>query len=322
MNRSAGHQPDWLPVGTARGQDRDFPAMALALLPCLLETVTVLDADGSIVTTTADLTGAIGYTHGWQGRVPFDLIHPDDRERVTGVFAQCLAESGSRFGGTFRLFHADGSLVHVEAVLYNRLDDPVVEGLVLATRNITELIEAQELLRQAVAALDHQASHDHVTGLPNRSALTRHLLESMASSRRDTELVVMYLDLDNFKAVNDSQGHGVGDEVLKIVALRLTGAIRRSDFVARIGGDEFVIVNHGPTATDNWPVTAERITTRLAEAILLGGTSWTMTASVGIVSAPCPMDPDALIQKADAAMYQAKRQGGHQHHFEQLGGPD
>ena len=310
--------PDWLPLGRAQGQTRDFPAMALALLPCLLETVNVLDVDGSIIASTADLTGALGYAQGWQGRVPFDLIHPDDRDRVASVFAQCVNEPGSSFSGQFRLYDATGKLVHVEAVIHNLLDQPAVAGLVVTSRNITSLVEAQESLRQAVEALDHQASYDYLTDLPNRAALIRHLETLLVPRRSDPSLIAMYVDLDEFKAINDTHGHHVGDEVLKVVAQRLTGAIRKSDFVARIGGDEFLVINHGRGTTPNWTITADRIRSAINDDIRLDELTLRVTASVGVVAAHGPASATEILRQADIAMYRAKDLGRDQYHFEEI----
>lgn len=311
-------QPDWLPLGRAHGQTRDFPAMALALLPYLLETVNVFDVDGSIIASTADLSGILGYAHGWQGRIPFDLIHPDDRDRVATVFAQCASQPNSSFSGQFRLYHADGSLVHVEAVIHNLLHDPAVGGLVLTTRNITSLVETEESLRQAIGALDYQASHDYLTDLPNRAALIRHLEDLLVTGRAETALVAMYVDLDDFKVINDTHGHHVGDAVLKVMARRLSGAIRKSDFVARIGGDEFLVINHGRNAASHWAITAERIRTALNAPIRIDDLTLTATASVGVVAANGPTSPTDILRQADIAMYRAKSAGRDQYYFEEI----
>ena len=164
--------------------------------------------------------------------------------------------------------------------------------------------------RQAEAQIEHMAHHDALTDLPNRSALRTHLEQALRYNPRGKLLSVMFLDLDNFKGINDTLGHQMGDELIKIVALRLPSCMRSSDMVARLGGDEFVIVS---TALDQ-PSEAAVLATRIREALLkpldLHDNQVTVDTSIGISIYPCDGDDaEQLLKNADLALYSAKGSG-------------
>ncbi len=155
----------------------------------------------------------------------------------------------------------------------------------------------------------HDARHDALTGLPNRAELFRVLDESIIDARRDEMVLgVLFLDLDRFKIVNDSMGHEVGDELLKIVAERLRSTIRSTDVVARLGGDEFVVVCRDLMSPDSVVAMAEQILRRFSDPVALNGQDHRIGTSIGISIAK-PGDhrwADDLVRDADAAMYRAK----------------
>jgi diguanylate cyclase (GGDEF)-like protein len=168
--------------------------------------------------------------------------------------------------------------------------------------------------RQAERALAFQALHDSLTGLPNRSLLLDRLRTALARSARTTDNVcVMLIDLDGFKQVNDTLGHGVGDELLQVISQRLVDTMRDADSVARLGGDEFVIV--AETATDelNARIVADRVLEVLRQPVRVGDTELLVSGSVGLVVANAShdrtLDAGALLRKADIAMYRAKTSG-------------
>lgn len=173
-------------------------------------------------------------------------------------------------------------------------------GWVATMEDITESNSAE-------AQLAHQATHDPLTGLPNRALLEDRLLQAGARHVRNTgDLAVLYIDLDGFKDVNDSLGHHAGDEALRIVAHRLISIVRPSDTVARVGGDEFVIVLEGLGERRAEDLAAE-IVRQLAQPIALQGTTHHLGASVGLAVARPGEAPLEIIGRADAAMYQQKR---------------
>ncbi len=156
---------------------------------------------------------------------------------------------------------------------------------------------------------EHRAKHDPLTGLLNRSELFRQLDESLVdATANDLVLGVLFLDLDRFKAINDSLGHEVGDELLMIVADRLRSTVRSTDVVARLGGDEFVILCRGLLHGDSVVATARQILKRFREPISLNGKEHVVSTSIGVAIAKAGdnREPDALVSDADAAMYRAK----------------
>ncbi len=160
------------------------------------------------------------------------------------------------------------------------------------------------------AALAHQAMHDALTGLPNRSLLKDRLSFALARAQRSGATVaVLFLDVDRFKVINDSRGHSVGDELLRGIAVRLLGTVRPDDTVARFGGDEFVIVTEGAGPGDGPLALGSRVAQALAEPTDLDGTEVAITVSIGIATAGPVDDAESLLRDADAAMYRAKEAG-------------
>ncbi|MDD5248427.1 MAG: diguanylate cyclase [Rhodocyclaceae bacterium] len=170
------------------------------------------------------------------------------------------------------------------------------------------------------AAEDHMrflAQHDALTGLPNRNLLRERLLRAIPHAQRNgKKLAVIFLDLDGFKAVNDNFGHGAGDQMLRIVAQRLTDGVRGEDTVARLGGDEFILVLEELGGVDGIPGIVAKIVDAVAQPISFEGRKMNVATSVGISIYPDDgADPDELIKHADAAMYVAKEKGSNAFHF-------
>ena len=177
-------------------------------------------------------------------------------------------------------------------------------GVVVA-EDISERLRFEEQLA-------HQALHDALTGLANRTLFSDRLQHALAArSRRPSLLAVLFLDLDGFKLVNDSLGHGVGDQLLVTVAERLRDCVRGGDTVARFGGDEFLVLLDDVESPEHASETAERILTALAQPVALAGREVVVTASIGL-SVHRGSDaarPDELVREADIAMYSAKAAG-------------
>jgi diguanylate cyclase (GGDEF)-like protein len=174
-------------------------------------------------------------------------------------------------------------------------------------RNAESRAELEASSRQA----QHNSLHDALTGLPNRTLFVQRLDHAMLRARRSEKLVAVYfVDLDEFKLVNDAFGHHVGDELLVAVADRLGGAMRPGDTLARLSGDEFVILCEDLDDASSVEPLAARIEAALAESFVLTESEITVTASVGIAFAGLGEDvPERVLQEADAAMYQVKRRG-------------
>lgn len=182
---------------------------------------------------------------------------------------------------------------------------------------VVEVDRVGRALTHAARLLDaaqHEANHDALTGLANRSLFRQMVQQQLALARRNgTSVAVLYVDLDGFKEVNDTHGHGVGDLLLKEAAQRLRAAVRAGDLVARLGGDEFAVALVHPGQRGAAKVAA-KLVQALSEPFELGGLRVSVSASIGGASAPSspaeePADCDALLEQADAAMYQAKQSG-------------
>jgi diguanylate cyclase (GGDEF)-like protein len=171
-------------------------------------------------------------------------------------------------------------------------------------------MQLQDITARKQSELDlvHQALHDPLTGLANRALLNDRLIDGLATSRRHgAQLGVIFVDLDQFKVVNDSLGHGTGDELLRHAAARISDALQPGDTLARFGGDEFVVLCHDlPAHTEQ---VAERICEVLSEPWRLDNEELHITASLGIAFADAASTPDSLLRDADAALYRAKERG-------------
>ena len=182
-----------------------------------------------------------------------------------------------------------------------------IVGLIGITREINEI-------KRTELDLQHLATHDTLTGLPNRYLMMDRLSQVLARSKRaSTSFAVLFLDIDDFKAINDVHGHDVGDLVLQTMARQLVAIVRASDTVARIGGDEFVVVLEALAGHDAAPVVAAKIRARLARALTVQRIRVKATISIGISIYPDNGDdPEVLVRAADYAMYLAKRAGKNQ----------
>ena len=270
--------------------------------------VVVLGADGLIRYESPAVERILGRSpEAGIGKPGTTDIHPDDRAGVERRFAEVAAVGGAEAAFEFRARHADGSWRTLEAIGKNLLDDPAVGGIVVNYRDITERKALEEQLR-------HQAFHDVLTGLANRSLFRDRLGHALArASRGANPTAVLYLDIDDFKAVNDRFGHAEGDRLLVAVADRLRSATRAGDTVARLGGDEFAVIVEESDPTEA-QAAADRILAALRESFDLGDREATVRASIGIAIHDVDGgDADEVLRRADIAMYAAKARGGDGH---------
>lgn len=182
------------------------------------------------------------------------------------------------------------------------------EHLVVAAIHSQTMTEVAE---HATLQMSLKAERDFLTGLPNRALLADRLAQSITlAQRHGTRVVLMYLDLDNFKDINDSLGHSVGDQLLQSIAKRLERCLRHSDTVSRHGGDEFVVLLGEVRALQDVDLAAEKLIKAMAEPHLIGSHRLNVTLSIGISLYPDDGDAaDAILTNADTAMYHAKRGG-------------
>jgi diguanylate cyclase (GGDEF)-like protein/PAS domain S-box-containing protein len=178
-------------------------------------------------------------------------------------------------------------------------------------RDLSERKKAQSQLLANQQRLDKLANHDHLTGLPNRLFLQAHLPQAIARCQESsTMLAVLFLDLDRFKHINDSRGHEVGDKLLQEIAKRVRAAVRPSDVVIRMGGDEFVVVLHKVNAPDEVAIAATRINEVLSAPVMIDGRALVATVSIGVSMFPRDgATMGELLKHSDTAMYQAKDLG-------------
>jgi len=239
------------------------------------------------------------------GKDFFAFVVADEGEQVRAKHFQVLEELGQIRDINYHLLCADDSIIEV-AVTEVTLRD--AEG------NLTESLAVLNDLtthRAAEERIERLAYFDTLTGLPNRALMNDRIIQAIAQARRENRQVgVFFLDLDRFKLINDTQGHAVGDLVLRSVAQRLKKIIRRGDTFARLGGDEFVIIQADPNHDPNFTIMGRRILETLDQPFQIGTREFFTTVSVGVAIYPVDGDdPQTLLKSADTAMYVAKSRG-------------
>jgi diguanylate cyclase (GGDEF)-like protein/PAS domain S-box-containing protein len=274
--------------------------------------VTVLDRGGR-VTFQSD---SIALMLGWKvddvvGRDFVEFLADDDVETVRTVLKQAEIRPELRRAIDFQMRRSNGTMVRVEAVVVGRFQDPDILGCLLNIRDQTERLVLEEALR-------HQAFHDPLTGLPNRALFDDRLAHAYERTERGGHsLCLLLADLDDFKDVNDTYGHALGDTVLIEVAARLRRAVRLEDTIARLGGDEFAILIEQMNGAEDGTRAAERIIEALAKPVVVGDVEVFPHASIGIAMGSAADGSSRTIEEltgqmlidADLAMYEAKRQG-------------
>jgi diguanylate cyclase (GGDEF)-like protein/PAS domain S-box-containing protein len=265
------------------------------------------DAQGRLVEANPALGGMVGIpAHQLRGRKVVEFFHPDDVATIQREVYERLARPDGA-GQTARLevrFRRGDRTWG-----WTRLVVSLVPGLQGRAPNLLAIGEDVTEQHRLAAELRRQARHDPLTGLPNRTLLYERIERALATSDPRRRVGLCFLDLDGFKAVNDTWGHLAGDRLLVVVAERLHACVSEAGhMVARVGGDEFVVlVEEGEGAAER---TAEQILAVLAEPAMVDGHELRVSASIGVVDLPAAeADTDALMQAADASLYWAKRDG-------------
>jgi len=235
------------------------------------------------------------------------FVHPRERQTARQLFADLLEAPNREFQGELRFLHKNGTWVWLEGFAQNLLHEPSVGAIVVNYRDITQRKATEK-------QLEYQAYYDALTGLPNRLLFRDRVFTAIAQAQRNRRaLAVMYLDLDHFKLVNDGLGHSVGDKLLTQVAERLAAAVRASDTISRLGGDEFTLLLNDVGNSDAVAGVARKILQSLARPFRVDGHELFVTASIGISLFPNDgADVEILLKSADSAMYRAKELGRNQ----------
>jgi diguanylate cyclase (GGDEF)-like protein/PAS domain S-box-containing protein len=231
-----------------------------------------------------------------------EIIKLEEREREKMLSALQTIQPYSDILSVFR--DPAGKKYHVSLSATPRFNrDGNVVGYLGVGTNVTNRIEAQGRLR-------HMAEHDMLTGLANRYAFQSRIEKDIEASHEDENVAMLAIDLDNFKAINDSFGHQAGDALLNLVAKRIRKTIRGDDWAARLGGDEFVVVVRNTPNPMDACLMASRLVTALSHPYKIGGTELHCSASVGVACAPLHAgDSGTLMKYADLALYDAKGSG-------------
>jgi diguanylate cyclase (GGDEF)-like protein/PAS domain S-box-containing protein len=240
---------------------------------------------------------------------PFtQLIYPDDLPELLDRFTRLM--SGQVEPWEFRVFDIDGRVIFVRSSSRPQYEDGEIVGITTLLTDITE----RKAMEQK---LEEMATHDFLTGLPNRVLLLdRFAIAAALAQRNKARIAVMSLDLDRFKLINDTLGHEAGDQVLKVFSARLTDTIRASDTLARIGGDEFILLMMEPGDMNDKAATAQKILDAFIEPLSINGNKLHLSTSIGIAIYPDDAeDLETLTRKSDAAMYYCKRHGRNQFKF-------
>lgn len=286
---------------TAEVRDRD--ARFAALVRRSSDLVSIVTPDSVVQYQSPSIERVLGWSPDEVVGSRFTrLIHPADLPRWRAALAEAAGPRGSA-SLEWRVRHRDGSWRHLETTVSNLLDEPGVVGIVLNARDVTERKALEHQLR-------HNAFHDPLTGLANRALFRDRLEHALSVSDRHRRTVaVLFLDLDDFKAVNDGRGHGTGDDLLVAFAARLRHAVRASDTIARMGGDEFAILLEYGDSEAEAVRAAERVLDALRTPFALGRGEVATQASIGIATGIGAEDAEDLMRNADVAMYVAKTTG-------------
>jgi diguanylate cyclase (GGDEF)-like protein/PAS domain S-box-containing protein len=272
------------------------------------DVIMIVDADGRIEYASPAVQQTFGVRHDeLAGRRLSEIWHEADCERLSTFLAEINATRGVPVGPVELSVGTTAKRFILECVGSNLLDDPAVAGLALNLRDVTERKGLEDQLRKL-------AFHDPLTLLANRSLFRDRVDHALALARRSGQQVaLLMIDLDNFKNVNDSLGHDVGDRLLQTAAQRLVKCTRSTDTVARLGGDEFAVLLEGVACPEQAEQIAAAVTHAFGAPLRIDGGDLTVTTSIGVALSAAGDDTEHLLRNADIAMYSAKSAGKGRH---------
>ena len=276
-----------------------------SLVQEMSDVIAVFDAGGTIDYVSPSIEGVLGFYPKEQiGTSSLALVHPEDVAGTRELLDAVAKRPGDAKRIQLRLQHKDRTWRWIEMTVTNLLDDPSVGGLVSNYRDITDRKALEDQLR-------HRALHDPLTGLANRALLVDRITQSLSRGKRlHQRLAVLFIDLDGFKAINDTLGHAAGDAFMLRTAHRMTACLRANDTAARVGGDEFVVLLEDAAVIEDVATTAERIIESIGATFAWNGKERRIRPSIGIVFSGSGGEAvEELLHNADAAMYAAKTSG-------------
>ena len=277
-----------------------------ALVQDASDAIVIVDDHGTVKYATPSTAAIFGEVAA-VGKRFWDLVAQEDRDDLARTFMRLRerARSGPRVVEE-RITRLDGRIVHIQARCSDLRTEPSVAGLVFTLRDVTGQHQLEEELK-------HRAFHDALTGLPNRLLFQDRIAQQVASAKRTGMITgVLFVDLDDFKVVNDTKGHSVGDELLVAAARRLSAVVRESDTAARLGGDEFAVLIGNAESIAAVEATADRIIDAFREPFKLGAGLITTPVTVGVATTADSTDTDEMLRHADLALYAAKAAGKQQ----------
>ncbi|HSZ29829.1 MAG TPA: EAL domain-containing protein [Pseudonocardiaceae bacterium] len=266
----------------------------------------IADLEGNITDANPALLRMFGYTleDFTQINVVRSMAHPDDAASIWETYEELIRGERDHFRLEKRYYRYDGGEIWTDLTVSLVRDEAGAPAYQVA------LLEDVSERRRLQEKLEYQAYHDPLTGLANRAMVTERLGQIFAGPAGQRRVGLCFLDLDGFKVVNDSLGHDVGDQLLKTVASRLTCCCGAGQLVARMGGDEFVIIVEDTVGEADVAALAEKVLVAMAEPVRVGDHELNVTTSIGVVERPvADTNPEDLFQAADITMYRAKADG-------------
>jgi diguanylate cyclase (GGDEF)-like protein/PAS domain S-box-containing protein len=283
---------------------RDREARFRSLVQNGSDLVVVVGRDGTIAYESPAVERILGFDPVERIDQPLSgILHPEDVANVTMLLGTIAEQPGADVGGEARLAHRDGSWRTFEWTARNLVEEPSVAGYVVNAHDVTERTALAEQLR-------HQAFHDPLTGLANRALFSDRVGHALSRRRRERDMpAVLFLDLDDFKTVNDTLGHGQGDRLLVEVARRISDAIRPEDTACRLSGDEFAVLLDEIGDIEHASEVAARVLQRISDPIHIDR-ELSVTASLGLAMVDAEVrEVEDVLSRADVAMYAAKSAG-------------
>jgi diguanylate cyclase (GGDEF)-like protein/PAS domain S-box-containing protein len=295
-------------VAATRRVERRSEERMRALAEHATDVVVILDRDLRVTWQAASMQRVFGRApESLAGEPIREALHPRDRDAAERRLRALVGRpAGTTSTLNVSVRDGDGRYRPVEIVAANRVSDKNVGGLLLSIRDVTE--------RHALEAeLRHQAYHDALTGLPNRTLFEQHLSGQLKEAAETGEtLAIIFIDLDDFKTINDSLGHHSGDELLRVVAQRIRHQVAEDDVIARLGGDEFAVLLHEHDEDARAPqIIADKILRSISAPLVVGERELRVSGSAGIAISEQGRytSADEMLRNADVAMYASKNSG-------------